>query len=122
MWHVQGASPLEVPNLIWQENVFGAISVRHNIVKDGNLSGMAACQDFLQTLDQSDEEEHVDEELRMITITIDGDENGGDGDGDDVGDDGGCDDDGDGSFGRMTRRLLHASGLLIRSGEFEFGF
>ena len=53
---------------------------------------MAACQDFLQTLDQSDEEEHVDEELRMITITIDGDENGGDGDGDDVDDDGGCDD------------------------------
>ena len=60
MLHKAPSSPLEALNLIWQENVFGAISVRHNIVKDGNLSGMAACQDFLQTLDQSDDEEHVD--------------------------------------------------------------
>ena len=52
----------------------------------------------------------------------DGDENGGGGDGDNVDDDDGCDDDGDGSFSRMTRRLFPASGLLIRSGEFEFGF
>ena len=51
-----------------------------------------------------------------------GDENGGGGDGDNVDDDDGCDDDGDGSFSRMTRCLFHASGLLIRSGEFEFGF
>ena len=46
-----------------------------------------------------------------------GDENGGGGDGNNV-----DDDDGDGSFSRMTRCLFHASGLLIRSGEFEFGF
>ena len=38
------------------------------------------------------DEEHVDEELRMITITIDGDDNGCGGVGDDVDDDGGCDD------------------------------
>ena len=60
------------------------------------------------------DEEHVDED--DYDDNHDGDENGGGGDGDNV------DDDGDGSFSRMTRRLFHASGLLIRSGEFEFGF
>ena len=80
---------------------------------------MAACQDFLQTVDQSDEEEYVDEE---DYDNHDGVESGAGGDGDNFDDDGSCDDDGDGSFSRMTRRLFPASGLLIRSGEFEFGF